>query len=105
MLISIRFCGGCNPRVNRRLIADNIKDYLATSGHVVVYNRTDSNFIVCISGCTASCAEHGVNHDEPTVVIAGASVDGLAVDENSLCSIAIKKVRDYLGKLEKPLSP
>lgn len=103
MFISIRFCGGCNPRVNRTLIAGSIKEYLTTAGHVVVYNRTDTPVIVCISGCTASCAEQGV-HRGKAVVIAGSSVDGLVVQEGRVGSIAIKKVRDYLGKLEKPLS-
>ncbi|QJW46614.1 hypothetical protein HA075_12770 [bacterium BFN5] len=104
MFISIRFCGGCNPRVNRTLIAGGIKEYLTTAGHVVVYNRTDTPVIICISGCTANCAEHGVLRGKAAVVIAGASVDGLAVQEDSVGSIAIKKVRDYLGQLEKPLS-
>ncbi|MEG6584783.1 hypothetical protein [Dendrosporobacter sp. 1207_IL3150] len=103
MLTSIKFCGGCNPRIDRRRLAKEIEDYLNAHGVRVVYNSTEADFIICISGCTASCARQGIEYDKPAALIAGESVDDLAVGEKSLSSIVINKVRDYLGKLEKPL--
>jgi hypothetical protein len=104
MIASIRFCGGCNPRIDRRLIADQLAEYLRTAAIQVVYNKSEADVIICISGCTASCAVQGMNKEQIGAVIAGPYVDGMATTEIDLSLTAIKKVRDYLGKLEKPLS-
>ena len=103
MTVSIKFCGGCNPRIDRVGVAEAIKKRLLAFGMTVSYNNPDADFIVYVGGCSSSCAERYSSTDKPCAVIAGAAVDGLAVDEGRLGDVVIEKVRDYLGKLENPL--
>jgi hypothetical protein len=103
MKVSIKFCGGCNPRIDRVGVAANIRNHFASERVEVVYNSLDADIIVYISGCQASCAMRYSESDKPSVVIAGSSVDSLAVEENGLVGIVIKKVGDYVAKLERTL--
>ncbi|VBB06698.1 Hypothetical protein LUCI_1934 [Lucifera butyrica] len=102
--ISIRFCGGCNPRIDRRRIAAEMKDCLVKSGYVVIYNSLNADFIIYLSGCTANCARRYSGSSTPAAVIAANTLDAVVVAEEQLGMQAIKKVRDSIGKLEKPLS-
>ena len=104
MTVSIKFCGGCNPRIDRTRVAEELKNYLLICGADVVYNKFEADFIVFISGCSASCASRGAASGQTAyTVIAGMSIDSLTVAEDELTKLAIEKVRDYLGKLERPL--
>jgi hypothetical protein len=103
MKVSIKFCGGCNPKIDRVRLAEEIKNHLLVRDIGVVYNKPDAEFIVYVSGCSASCAMRYSGNDKPCVAIAGGSVDSLSVSEDCLVRIVIEKVGDYLGKLEKSL--
>ena len=56
MIVGIKFCGGCNPRIDRVGVAEAIKKRLIELGITVVYNNSDADFIVYLSGCSSSCA-------------------------------------------------
>ena len=103
MKVSIKFCGGCNPRIDRVGVAAKIKDHFASDRVEVVYNSLEADIIVYISGCPSSCASRKAGGGKPNVTIAVACIDNVFGDEEYLSMIAIKKVRDYLEKLERPL--
>ena len=103
MKVCIKFCGGCNPRIDRVSVAEQIKAQLVTWGIDVVYNNLDADFIIYISGCQVSCASHQRVKEQACLIIAGCSVNIKAVAEENLSELAIEKVRDYLGKVERPL--
>lgn len=103
MKVGISFCGGCNPRIDRVGVAEEIKKYLLARGVSVAYNTPDADFIVYVGGCSSSCAARYAAGDKPCVVIAGTGVDCLAVDADQLSAIVIEKMGDYLEKLERSL--
>ena len=103
MKVSIKFCGGCNPRIDRVGIAAKIKNHFAPDRVEVVYNSLEADIIVYISGCPSSCASRQAASGKSHVIIAGTCIDDVVGDEEYLSMIAIKKVRDYLEKLERPL--
>ena len=103
MKVSIKFCGGCNPRIDRIGVAAKIKNHFASERVEVVYNSLEADIIVYISGCQASCASRQAAGGKSHVMIAGTCIDNVVGDEEYLSVIAIKKVRDYLEKLERPL--
>ena len=103
MIVGIKFCGGCNPRIDRVGVAEAIKKRLIELGITVVYNNSDADFIVYLSGCSSSCAARYSPVDKPSVEIAGVAVNGVAASEESLSDLVIEKVREQLGKLEKSL--
>ena len=97
--ISINFCGGCNPRIERGKIAAAIKETLAADGFEVVYNRPAAAFMIYLSGCTAGCAFRYRKSPAPGTAIAASSVDAVAVSEEDIVAEVVKKVRDYFARL------
>jgi Fe-S cluster biogenesis protein NfuA len=101
--VSIRFCGGCNPRIDRSQIAEKVREAMAAYGYNVVFNSVNADFIVYLSGCTASCAYRYSSSKKPCVVVAAATIDMLPVDEKDLGLLISQKVRGYFEQLARPL--
>jgi hypothetical protein len=102
--IGIVFCGGCNPRINRGKIATQIKEKILLMGYDVWYNSLDVDFAIYMSGCTANCALKYNRKNGPSVVVAAATLDAVAVDTAELAADIVMKVRNYFEQLEKTLS-
>jgi hypothetical protein len=101
--ISINFCGGCNPRIDRGQIATKVRIALEASGDNVFYNMTDVDFVIFMSGCTAGCALKYTRYSGPYVAVAAATLDTAAVEEEMLVTKIVTKVRNYFEKLERDL--
>lgn len=102
-LVSINFCGGCNPRIDRARIAEEVKEKLTVYGCGVVFNSLEADFIVYLSGCTSNCAKRKNNTTTPGVTVAAATIDAQLAEEEKLSSLISEKVRDYFEELERPL--
>ena len=100
---SINFCGGCNPKIDRVVLAEAIKKALIARGIKVVYNESDADFTVYISGCSVNCATRLIDSDEFAVIIAGPTVNAQAVREDCLATIAIQKIEEFIAKKETPV--
>lgn len=103
MQVSINFCGGCNPRIDRTAAAEKIKQQLEVWGIAVSYNNPNADFVVYINGCKVSCASRQIAANRGCVIIAGCNLNALDVAEADLSQLAVEKVRDYLGKVERSL--
>jgi hypothetical protein len=95
--VSIKFCGGCNPAINRGRIAEEVLEHIIANGHTVSYNTPDADFIIYISGCLANCAEKYDGIKSASLVVAGASIDLMAVEESALAAEIIARGRNYFG--------
>lgn len=102
--ISITFCGGCNPRIDRGGLAKNVSTLIEKYGCTVVFNRPDADFIIYISGCSANCAWRYSKAQAAHTIVAGAAVDSIAVTEAELAGKIMSRVRDYIERLEKGVS-
>jgi hypothetical protein len=96
-VVAINFCGGCNPVIDRRDIALEIKDALLARGYAVTFNSWDAGFIVRLSGCTADCVSRYHPADPPEAVIAGSTFAATAVDETRLADLAVAAVTAHFG--------
>lgn len=100
---SINFCGGCNPKIDRVVLAEEIKQALIAREVKVVYNTIDADFIVYISGCPVDCVTRSViDSGKFAVTIAGATVNSQVVREDCLVTIAIQKIEDFIANKETP---
>lgn len=72
--LGIIFCGGCNPQYDRGALAANTVSGLDVECEVV-YNTTDCDCILYLSGCSSNCAYKYNICDKPSVVVAGLKVD------------------------------
>lgn len=102
--ISITFCGGCNPRIDRGGLAKKVSELMVKQGCTVVFNRPDADFIIYISGCSASCAWRYSKAQAAHTIVAGAAVDSIVAAETELVSKIMHRVRDYLERLENGVS-
>ena len=101
---SINFCGGCNPKIDRVVLAEEIKQALIARGIKIVYNAIDADFTVYISGCPVNCATRLVDSDKFAVIIAGTTVNAHAEREDCLSTIAIQKIENFIiAKKETPV--
>ena len=103
MQVSITFCGGCNPQIDRSVLAERLKKQLGQLGMEVVYNNANADFIVYLSGCPVSCASRKIPDYQACVRIAGRTLNSLAAAEEDLSRFAVEKVRDYFGKLARKI--
>lgn len=102
--IGIVFCGGCNPRIDRGLIAAKVRAALLGMGYEVLYNSLDVDFVIYMSGCTANCALKYSHNQRPFAVVAAATLDAVETEPAELITDIVKKVRNYFEQLEKRLS-
>jgi len=100
MKVSIRFCGGCNPRIDRGVIARELQQALAGMRVDVVVNRPDADCAVFLSGCLSGCALKYNPYEPPYVEVAAATVDGSEVPQAMIVGAVMKKVRKILERLE-----
>ncbi len=91
--VSLTFCGGCNPRIDRGQVADRLRLLLEQDGHETGYNLPDADAVIYISGCMASCAARNCNGLLPSVAVAAATVDAAAVEDGKLVDEVMAKVR------------
>ena len=98
--IGIRFCGGCNPRIDRGRIARELEQALAAMGHPVVYNSGEADLVIFLSGCLSGCAFKYNPKDPPYIAVAATTVDGEEVGENGIVPEVLRKVRQTNERLE-----
>ena len=103
MQVSITFCGGCNPQIDRGVLAEELKNQIEQLGMKVAYNNANADFIVYLSGCPVSCASRKIPDHQACVRIAGRTLNSLAAAEEDLSRFAVEKVRDYFGKLARKI--
>ena len=101
--ISIWFCGGCNPRIDRGEVARQVKEALEQSGCEVAFNVANTDLIIYLSGCSSNCAYKYFDDPIPGVVVAAATVDAWPVSESDLPSEIVKRVREACERLERHL--
>ncbi len=99
--VSINFCGGCNPRINRGNVAGEVKDLLTSYGYRISFNSYDVNLVIYLSGCTSNCAQKYSKCDIPSVVVAALTVDTEICDESMIVVEIVKRVRSFYEQLER----
>ena len=102
-LISIIFCGGCNPKINRGRIAELVSAQLARFDVKVSFNCRDADFFVFLSGFPVGCAERKFPVEAPFIVVAGSSINSITFEENSLAAEIITRGRNHFEKLQRNL--
>jgi len=58
MNICVKYCGGCNPRYDRKKIIDNLRADFQNINIISQLDNATCDFVVVISGCMSACANH-----------------------------------------------
>lgn len=95
--VGIRFCGGCNPRIDRGTIAAELKNRLEKLGITVHWNRLDGDVIIYVSGCTTSCACRWHGAKGSSVIVAGTTVNYFDTAEEDIVPLCMAIVLKHIS--------
>jgi len=95
-LIGIKYCGGCNPLIDRARLVEEINKLLPSEFALAAdesTNQCDLGILVC--GCLTACADTPdfKNLARHWIVVAGNSVDHNAIPEAELAGIVVSKIK------------
>jgi len=94
--VSINFCGGCNPHINRSQIARKVQEKLTEKGCFVRFNDFNSDLIIYLSGCSSNCAQRYSDINISCLVVAASTIDAMTVDEDHLADEIVLRVRNLV---------
>lgn len=95
-LIGIKYCGGCNPVINRAKLVQEIKKLLPTEFSFATDQSSkqwDIGILVC--GCLTACADKPdlKNIARKWIIVAGNSVDHSSTPEKELTDTVLGKIK------------
>ena len=102
MKLRIKYCGGCNPIINRAKVAKEAIDLLREKIEVlVVDNEADVGLIV--AGCGVVCIDHAEFEDQAKewVIVGGDQVDHRTYPAQQLPAVIAQKVLEKYNSLDK----
>jgi hypothetical protein len=83
MKVGVKFCGGCNPYIDRKYVHDRVKELLPPGKYTFEYfNFDDCKMFLVINGCGLSCTKF--DQARNAVTVAGFRIDGKDYTENEL---------------------
>lgn len=57
-MVRIKYCGGCNPRYDRKAVAEKLRAAFPESRFVEMGDEGPFDRVIVLCGCSASCASH-----------------------------------------------
>lgn len=97
--VGVKFCGGCNPQIDRSRLVEQLKEKL-TCELQTVRDYDGGKWVVGIllCGCPTVCADRPEVRSlaQRWIVIGGATVESRAVPENDLASFVAFRINNLL---------
>ena len=103
VLIGIRYCGGCNPQIDRSRVITSLKEAIKKMGLEVDFTADRQgavDIVLLINGCIHACLEEAYlkqGHTAPFISVKGEMVDSLYVKEDHIPAFLINKIADLPG--------
>ena len=101
--IGLRYCGGCNPQIDRSTVIKNLKEALKKTG-IEIDLTTDKqrtvDIVLLINGCMHACLEEECLREVDSlqfISIKGEMVGSQYVKEEYIPEFLIKKFIDVLN--------
>ncbi|HQE22547.1 MAG TPA: hypothetical protein PLM20_01450 [Syntrophomonadaceae bacterium] len=96
MKLRIKYCGGCNPIINRSRLVTEVKNELLKTTEVEIVNQ-DADVGLLVGGCQVCCPNLSQIEDQAKqwVIVGGNLVDYLPV---SIDQLPIKIAEKILSK-------
>ncbi len=84
--VTVLFCGGCNPHIDRAAVAAEVRQGAGARRRGTLY----------LSGCPRACAsQHRLTVDDETAaVVAGPHVDGVPTEPGDIASAVGAKLKE-----------
>ena len=96
--IGVKYCGGCNPRIDRSKFVDELKKMLSGDLSLAIGCGTEKwelGILVC--GCPTACADRPETRSLALewIVVSGQIVDFESISENKLATVVALKIKEF----------
>ena len=91
--VGIKFCGGCNPAIDRAMVFQEVRD--RANGLIFTgLDAQDLGAFLFICGCSTACPveQLGFHSNPRLIVVAGEAVDGQQIPEVSIAYFVVEKL-------------
>ena len=94
-LIGIKYCGGCNPHIDRTKLVQEIKKLLPPEYVLTTESSSPWDIGILICGCLTACADKPEfkNLARKWIIVAGNAVDMNHVPEEELAEIIVRRIK------------
>ena len=96
--IGIRYCGGCNPQIDRSGVITRLKEAIKKMGMAVDFTAEREgavDLVLLINGCMHACLEEAYlkeGHTTPYVSVKGEMVDDSFIAEERVPEFLSEKI-------------
>lgn len=96
IVVGIKYCGGCNPHIDRTGLVAEISKRLPSSNIVTTKKSLPWDIGILVCGCPNACADkpYFKNLARQWIIVAGNSVDLHGVPEEKLADIITDKIKN-----------
>ncbi len=96
-LIGIKYCGGCNPRIDRAGLVRELGKLLPPDDRLEVLQATTGyDMAVLVCGCEITCVNRPAVRKlaRRWILVGGTTVDHEAVPEDRLAGVVVSKIKE-----------
>ena len=100
--IGVRYCGGCNPQIDRLRVIRDLREALKERGlkvDLTTDRERDVDIVLLINGCMHACLEGeylSPGQDHQLISVRGEMVDDRYIKEDYIPGTLIKKICERL---------
>lgn len=97
MQVLVKYCGGCNPLIDRTALVQELSVALGPEVKLTTHPDQAESIGIMVCGCTAACIDTPANRKlaHNWIVVAGENVNYYQVDPKNLAD----KVKEFLFSL------
>jgi hypothetical protein len=102
--IGVKFCGGCNPQIERSEFVERLRDELPDDLQPTADQSGDKwNLGILVCGCPVACADRPEVRDlaQSWIVVGGPMVEQKAVPEKELANVVALKIKEIFTEGEE----
>jgi len=104
LTIKVKYCGGCNPEINRVGLVESLKEEIEKKGLRVNFVGQDSenaDLLLLVNGCRHACLEEEgmmLEAKAPVLSVEGELVFGRYVGEREIPKFLVHEISRSIGK-------
>ena len=105
LLVGIRYCGGCNPQIDRSGVITRLKEAIQKRGMEVEFTAERERsvaIVLLINGCIHACLEEAYpkeGHTTRFITVKGEMVDDEFVEEDHIPDFLVNRIVDLTNFL------
>jgi len=95
--IRVRYCGGCNPEIDRGSLVSRLRSVITEAGGRVVFcENDDADWLLLVNGCPRACLEEEFSEElaaRQCICVEGAHLDHSPVTETALAEAIWERIK------------